>query len=389
LDITDSNIEKIYISNDTDVKYDKEDVDATILKGSFDKEKGAPEVVDIKSSDLKSSIDSLDKNSCIVSIEKSEKGFTLKGIIGKESDIKPSDMDNLTSSLTSEFENTRLKQAGISEDDLKLIQKGIDKNGVITETSYNSRNKTGKTEKETSTGTNGYIMVIFFVSIMPCSYIISSLTEEKQSKLVESLLVSVRPMALVMGKILAMLCYVGMILGCGLLVSKLTVLFMKEVLNLNMDNYNGVGLDFKIFTEEGFIGVVILITSLLLAYIFFAMICGVLGSMCSKTEDTQTALGYVMIVVMIGYFASFYLSNSDSVSLTHVGALVPPLSCFLAPTMYLCKKIELWELLISFAIQFTAIALLIRVCAKTYKTFLLKNIDKVSLNEIVKALKNK
>ena len=55
-----------------------------------------------------------------------------------------------------------------------------------------------------------YSILVLMVSIFSVSYIVRAVVEEKSSKLVETLLVSIRPLALILGKILAvMACVFG------------------------------------------------------------------------------------------------------------------------------------------------------------------------------------
>ncbi len=384
-----SKLNKIYFSNDTDIEYDKNAVESLLVDGLDIKDAENISYEDLNASDVQEKTSSLTENECIVSIEKSETGFIIKGILAEKSDLEPSEIDDIVYEIQNDFDKARYKKAGISEEDLKLISSGISNKEVISEDSYFTKEKTGKSEKETSSGTIGYILVIFLVSIMSSSYIISSISEEKTSKLVETLLVNVRPMALVMGKIFAMLCYVAILLMSGILASKLTRFIMENVMNLDMSNTNSSGLDFTYFTDEGIKGIILLVIALLFAYILFAMLSGIMGSVCSKTEDIQSATGYVMTIIMICYFAAMFLEGTNpSPVVTHILALLPPISSFMAPTMFLSGQIPLWEIVLSFVLQLAAIVVLTRTCAKTYKVFLLKNIDKVSIGEIFKAIKN-
>ena len=52
-------------------------------------------------------------------------------------------------------------------------------------------------------------ILVMFISVLASSYIVRSVTEEKVSRLAETLIVSVDPFALALGKILAVLSYVG------------------------------------------------------------------------------------------------------------------------------------------------------------------------------------
>ena len=102
----------------------------------------------------------------------------------------------------------------------------------------------------------------------------------------ETLLVSVRPMALILGKILAVIIYIvglfAALIVCFLLSAFVTPMFMdapalSDVLSLLAPQLSAVHL--------GFDTLLIAIISLLLGYAFVAVLGGLAGACCSESED--------------------------------------------------------------------------------------------------------
>ena len=54
-----------------------------------------------------------------------------------------------------------------------------------------------------------YSIIVMIVCIFSCTYIVRAIIEEKSSKLVETLMVSIRSEAMIMGKILAVISFVA------------------------------------------------------------------------------------------------------------------------------------------------------------------------------------
>ena len=77
---------------------------------------------------------------------------------------------------------------------------------VVTESEYFSRESIAFETKFAVQYV--YSILVMLISIMSASYIARAIVEEKASKLVELLMVSVRPLALILGKILAVMVFV-------------------------------------------------------------------------------------------------------------------------------------------------------------------------------------
>ena len=119
----------------------------------------------------------------------------------------------------------------------------------------------------------GYAIIAMFLCLYSTIYIIRAIAEEKASRLMETLLVSVRPMALILGKILAVIIYIvglfAALIVCFLLSAFVTPMFMdapalSDVLSLLAPQLSAVHL--------GFDTLLIAIISLLLGYAFVAVL---------------------------------------------------------------------------------------------------------------------
>ena len=121
----------------------------------------------------------------------------------------------------------------------------------------------------------GFSILIFLVITLSNSYVITSVTEEKQSKLAENILVSVRPMALLMGKIFGMLTYVFMILVGGLLATKASNLIMENVFNIDLSKINNGGvINMSLISDSGVLTTIIVVVTIIFGVLSFSVLGG-------------------------------------------------------------------------------------------------------------------
>lgn len=331
--------------------------------------------------------DELKENDAIIIIDKEATNYNLRGVISDSSALKVQDIDAVTQKVKEAFDEERMKTLSIDAADIQKISKGISHDSVISEEEYiEEENKTISSDKYMKY-ILGFSIIIFMMVTMSNSYIISSVTEEKQSKLVETLLVSVRPMALLMGKILGMMTYVMVILAVGVISSKISDFIMKNVFKIDTKLYNGAGFDLSIFSSVGGISLIFVILTIVLGFLSFAILAGVFGSACTKTEDIQNATGNIMTIAMVGYFVSFGAGMMDQPIVNHILSLVPPFSYFTVPVMYVTERISLIVVLISYIIQIIILGALVLLSAKTYRNLLLSDSSTPKLKAIFKSAK--
>ena len=196
----------------------------------------------------------------------------------------------------------------------------------------------------------GYSILAMMVCLMSASYVIRAVVEEKDSRLVELLLVSVKPMALLAGKILAVMAFtfgwlLAMLAGFGVSCGLTAAL---------MGSWNLVSL------------LAVLLVSLALGYLTMSIIGGVAGACCSGMEEAGEATGPVMLLTMAGYLASCVVGGVPSGTVAVFAALCPVLSIFCAPVQFACGNVSIWLVLLSWLIQAAVIFGLLTLAARVY-----------------------
>ena len=330
--------------------------------------------------------DELGARDILIVISTSEKGYKVNGIISDSSEVDIRSLDKATEYVQKIFDDVRKKKLGLDDESLKALSGGVSTGGVLTEADY-------KLEQEKTMGKNEYsgvmiafVLIVLVVASLSSSYIVAAVNEEKSSKLAESLLVSVRPMALLLGKIIAMLSFVFGTILIGVSLSMVVEKIMVSVFKVDFSNVSqGSTFNMAIFTSYGVVAFIVLVVELMLALCSFGVLSGILGSACSKTEDQQSATTVVMMMSMIGYIAGMYGGLNDN--LITIFSLVPPISYFTAPVAYIGGRIGIEILLTSFAIQIVLLVALVMLAAKTYRVLLLSDSSRPKLSSILAATK--
>lgn len=299
-------------------------------------------------------------------------GYRVQTYYGEGSKVSEIDASNFNDAFSEALHQAMLHKMNTTQEQLDLLNSKV-VSQIMTMEEFNS-GETDSIDASTHMFINYfYSYAVMIIITLAMSYIFQQCMEEKVSKLVESLLVSVKPSTLLTGKILAVTVFIfgGILLIIGGLVisyfiAKATgdVSFIKEgitkIFNVDLETLHlGFGL------------LLLTILSVLFAYFIGAFFSGIVGSCCSKTEDTQQASVAVMLFLMIGVFTSFLTPQMQSDAVNCFTSLFPITSIFCALPNYLCGKITLVILLLALLIQALTVFLFAKLAGAVYRMMLL------------------
>lgn len=229
-----------------------------------------------------------------------------------------------------------------------------------------------------------YAVIVLMLVMISSTYIIRSVLEEKASRLVETLLISVRPLALIVGKILASMCLVVMqialLIGGGALAGYLISRFAGGARLTQMVTATGVG-----GLLEGldlFSGIAAII-SVFLGFLTFSLIGGLSASCCDTMEDMNSANTATVFVALGGYLVSIVASGIEGVA-GKVCALIPVVSVFAAPVKFMQGDIGVGLLLAAWILQLAVIAALAVICKRTYAALIMHTGSRVRLSGVMR-----
>lgn len=233
----------------------------------------------------------------------------------------------------------------------------------------------------------GYSILAMILCLMSASYVIRAVVEEKDSRLVELLLVSVKPMALLAGKILAVMAFtfgwlLAMLAGFGVSCGLTAGLMGPDVLHRQL---SGVLAALPQATPDVWYLVsllAVLLVSLALGYLTMSIIGGVAGACCSGMEEAGEATGPVMLLTMAGYLASCVVGAVPSGPVAVFFTLCPVVSIFCAPVQFAGGNVSIWLVLLSWLIQAAVIWGLLTLASRVYAGLIVHRGSRVKWREV-------
>ena len=161
------------------------------------------------------------------------------------------------------------------------------------------------------------MIVIFVLYMMILIYgqsVGKIIISEKSSKLMETMLVSVKPYGIILGKVLAV--YVAAIIQIFVWIffGVAGYLVGDKIAGTLFDNYNNqileiVKLVIKSSSDAFSVPALILMAiSILLGFMIYMLLAAMLSSMITKAEELSNINSVYQIIVVIGFIASYFIS---------------------------------------------------------------------------------
>ena len=229
-----------------------------------------------------------------------------------------------------------------------------------------------------------YSILVLVLTMLSSSYIIRSVIEEKASRLVEMLMVSVKPLALILGKILASMCLVVIqlaLMAAGSFAAvKLLGHFGGNTEMVSMVTSTGA---LSVLVQLDGFSVFAAIISILLGFFTFALIGGLSASCCDSMEDMNTASMATVFSALGGYLAAMAASGLGGTGAA-VFSMIPFVSIFVAPVKYLEGHIGIGVLAAAWALQIAVIVLLAYVCRRAYAALIMHTGSRVKLKGLLR-----
>ncbi len=238
----------------------------------------------------------------------------------------------------------------------------------------------------------GYSILAMILCLMSASYVIRAVVEEKDSRLVELLLVSVKPMALLAGKILAVMAFtfgwlLAMLAGFGVSCGLTAGLMGSGVLQKQLSGLLAAVPQVQEDLWQAAGVLLVLLVSLGLGYLTMSLIGGVAGACCSGMEEAGEATGPVMLLTMTGYLASCVVGAVPSGPVAVFSTLCPVVSIFCAPVQFAGGNVSFWLVLASWAIQAAVIWGLLTLASRVYAGLIVHRGSRVKLRELMSMAK--
>ena len=133
----------------------------------------------------------------------------------------------------------------------------------------------------------------------------------------------------------------------------------------------------------------IMIVILLLTFLAYSLLAGVLASMTTNLEDFQQLQTPIVIVLLAGYYLSMMAGVFKGSVFIRIMSYIRFVSSLLAPTLYVMGEITWIDLVGSVALLLLVIFLLIKYGLRIYKVGILNYSQSGLWKKMFKAIKEK
>lgn len=319
--------------------------------------------------EIKEMIEKEEIQSAIV-IEKQENHIKIRYIVENTS-MMEAVPETLVNSINTLYSNMQISKLGLTQEQLQSITPDFEFS-------------LEQTEEETVSGNIFAMMLmslVLFYAIYFCAYqVSSSITTEKTSKIMETLVTSTSPRTIVLGKTIG----IGLVGLAQMIVIVATALISSKAF-LEPELLDSV-LDMSNVTP--YLGI-ITIVYFILGYFAYALLYALTGSTVSKPEDIQSANTPVAILAVIGFYLSYFTMMNPTSELNLFASMFPISSPFCMPFRIMMGLSSGTDVIISIAILVITILVIAKVAIKIYSSAILNYGTKMTFKDIVKTYKDK
>ena len=294
---------------------------------------------------------------------------------------------NIAGNILEIIKAEKINALGISTAQIEDLNKGVNLHVV---------NVLEKEKKQDSflvgvkSGLSMFLMYCVFTFIMMYGIrVMRSVLEEKNNRVVEILISSVKPFELMMGKILG-------VTGVALVQFGVwVVMIFASAMTLGSSNVgmlggasNVVQMVLSALSQINY-GLILFVFVIyfLLGYLFYSAMYAAIGSAVDNETETQQFTLFAILPMMLGFYGSITIMNNPDGPMSFWLSMIP----FTSPIAMLARipfDVPVWELVLSIVILLVSTLGMVFIASKIYRVGILMYGNKVTLKELWKWMKN-
>jgi ABC-2 type transport system permease protein len=220
-----------------------------------------------------------------------------------------------------------------------------------------------------------FTFLLYMSLIMIGSMMMTSVIEEKNSRVVEILLSSLSSKDLLTGKIL----------GTAITSLFQMLVWLSPLIIIISTTWFVLPAEFIIHLD-GF-QITYFMVNYFIALITFLGLFASTGSLFENSQDAQQGMWPIMLLIMIPFFIALAMMENAENSLARIASMFPFASLIVMPARMSLVEIPLWQLLVSLIVNLTTMVLIFPLAGKIYRVGILKTGKKPGIKEIIGWLK--
>jgi ABC-type Na+ efflux pump permease subunit len=320
-----------------------------------------------------------------------EEGLSIRAVIPETSGVGISEGEKLANRVAIIVQSLRYQNSGLSMEQLMAVETPV---AVTVGVAGEETNVVAYLIKLFAPAVFG--IILYMLLLMYGQRICQQVSTEKTSKLMETLLTSLHPYALLTGKVFAIvataltqfflwiaLLVIGVIGGVAIgrsmyPESTATVTMVVDFLRENIGE-----------SALSPAAVVLAILIFCCGFLFYCVIAGLAGSMVTRPEEASSVQGVFTLPIVISWIVCYMGSLLEKENILAVARNIPFTIPFGVPVELLTGTVGILQGVISLVILLVFSLLCILLSARIYKGMVLYTGQKLSLKNIVGIIRNK
>lgn len=309
---------------------------------------------------------------------------------------------SVSADLSKVLKKEKIKTLGLSEDQLVSLDKNFDLN---TENVVDNNKADSGLDFGVKSGLSMVLMYAVFMFIIIYGVrVMRSVLEEKNNRVVEIIISSVKPFELMMGKILGVTLVALTQFVIWITMSVLGAIFLNTGFQAMQKQIPGGEQSSEILqkfdiTETATkvshilldmnfpLIIFVFIVFFLLGYIFYSSMYAAIGSAVDNETETQQFTLFAIIPLTLGMYGSFTIMNNPEGPLGFWLSIIP----FTSPVAMIARipfGVPAWQIALSMALLIASTLLMIFLAAKIYRVGILMYGNKASAKELWKWIRS-
>lgn len=295
--------------------------------------------------------------------------------------------------LMMDSQKLQYAMSGLSEQQCELLNKEI---------YINYYDETGEEEEiffsDFDYGvTYAFSIVLMLFTVFSSESVAMSIVTEKSTKVVEYLMVSVKPLALIIGKVFAVICSIAIefaAVGVSLIISMIIngFMFPNTDGSFAMPEFFGVVEEFGNASGMTPLNIIVAVLIILAGILVYGLLAGLMGATVSKIEEAAEGMKLYTIALLVGIYMVYGYVNTiqgggNWGALDKLPHLLPLSSPFMMPQFLLLGETTLQMALGSLAILIVTALLLMRFAAVVYEYLIYHRGETVKLKQLISLYK--
>ena len=322
--------------------------------------------------------------SIAVIISARDAGYDIETVVPNNSEISDENASELLPLIQTAFESGKLMQSGLSAEQLSILLKPV---VPSYEDIGESKNIGADVIKMIAPMLFGLIM--YMMLMLYGQSISKSISTEKTSKLMETLLTSIHPYGLITGKVLAMTSIAVLQFLIWIIASVVGLYGGNAVASAIYPEYENSVITIINFLKDN-IGesamtlpaVILAIIIFCVGFLFYCVLAGLAGSMVSKPEEAANTQGVFVFPIVISWLFCYITPLTGNEGTMRILRLIPLTIPFSVPVDLITGVIGIGQGILSLAILLAFSLLVIMLSARLYKGLVLYTGQKLSLKTL-------